>query len=79
MMKIRIVVRCEKDPDHAKVLEMRGRGLEYARDLAGLLDGTSDMYIYKPGPDSPIGKCGLCGAKVYASVQTWEVPDAQPE
>lgn len=41
-----------------------------ARNLAGLLDGSSLLYLYPPGEGSPIGKCGICQAQIKATVVT---------
>ena len=54
-------------PDHPK---------REAEDLAGLMDGSSEMYIYKPGPESTIGKCVNCGAQFKADLFGY---DADPE
>ena len=76
MKEIRIFVRCEREPNkHAKVLclgfgdqskandsEFIGYLKNMAATLAGLLEGNSPLYIHKPGPGSPIGRCGVCGA-----------------
>ena len=71
-----IVVRCKAQPlKHAKVLRITGKDEEYAKTLAGLLDGTSHLYVYKPGPDSPIGKCGVCGSALGCDVREVTVPD----
>ncbi len=40
---------------------------------AELLDGSSDMYIYPPGPDSVIGSCGICQSKFKCTVN--EIPE----
>jgi hypothetical protein len=62
-------VRCAKDENHAKVLRIDpALGLGYAETLAGLLDGSSPLYIYPPGEGSPIGKCAVCGAKLNCTV-----------
>lgn len=68
--EIRIILRCQNQPDkHAKILIIdECLGIEYAETLAELMDGTSRFYIYKPGPDSPIGKCATCGGQVKSEV-----------
>lgn len=75
---INLTVRCTKDPDHAKVLRFRDSSFEEIARLARLLDGTSENYIYKPGPDSPIGKCAICGAPYECTVSEID-PNAKPE
>ncbi len=62
-----IEVCCEKG--HRQVIKVDSSlGEEWARNLAGLLDGTSPMYVYPPGEDSPIGKCGVCGTPITATI-----------
>jgi hypothetical protein len=82
MKYIEVIVRCEAYPDtHAKKLRIDIdlpaaygiAAMEYARSLASLLDGTSEFYIYKPGPNSPIGRCCSCGAKVITGIFEVEV------
>ena len=54
---------------HRQVLQIAGElGLEYARGLAGLLDGTSDLYRFPPDEKSVIGKCGICGSQIECVV-----------
>ena len=43
-----------------------------AKTLAELLDGSSSLYIHKPGELSPIGKCATCGAPLTAEVEEIE-------
>lgn len=82
MKIIQITVRCEATPEHAKVLRLKDRDFPantraYADSLAKLLDGTSEFYIFPPGPRSPIGKCAVCQGKVTATVEEVEMPDAK--
>ncbi len=42
---------------------------EWVEAQARILDGTSEMYVFKPGPESVIGKCGICGAQIKCEVQ----------
>lgn len=79
--EIRVTVRCKSHPEkHAKILRVDPQlGLEFAQLMAGLLDGTSPMYIYKPGPDSPIGKCATCGGQLETTVEEVEVRGAEPK
>ena len=54
---------------HSQVLrvhEILGRAA--AEGLATLLDGTSPMYLQRPGADSVVGKCGICGAAFRCQV-----------
>lgn len=80
MQEIRLTVRCANQPNkHAKVLRLDAElGKEFAQGLADLLDGSSSLYIYKPGANSPIGKCCTCGGQLSATVEETEAEDAQP-
>jgi len=50
-------------------------GRQWAEGLAGLLDGTSPMYLYSPiGTDSVIGKCGICLAQINCTIAESEGP-----
>jgi len=77
MNEFRITVRCQREPaKHAKILRLKSeQGRQYADTLASLLDGSSPLFIHKPGPDSPIGKCATCGGGVEASVEEVEVKE----
>lgn len=43
---------------------------EMAVDFAGLLDGSSPMFVKNPigDPNTSIGKCATCGSQVHASL-----------
>lgn len=43
-------------------------GKDYAINLAQLMDGSSPLYVHPPDEKSMIGKCGICGKKVTATV-----------
>jgi hypothetical protein len=76
--EIRIIMRCQDDENHAKVLRLDAKlGMEYAQTLAGLLDGSSPLYIFPPQDLSPIGKCAICGGKLKYTIEERN-PDAQP-
>jgi hypothetical protein len=79
LKEIRITVRCVREPQkHAKILRCKARlGKRKAEELAELLDGTSLMYIHRPGENSPMGKCATCGAAVEAMVS--EIMDGEDE
>lgn len=74
MTVFEITVRCSSQPTkHAKKIRVDAQvGRAYVDTLAGLLDGSSPFYIYKPGPNSTIGKCATCGAEITAEVQEVE-------
>jgi hypothetical protein len=63
-----ITARCENG--HSQEIKIDGElGLEWAKGQAGLLDGTSPMYLHSPiGTDSVIGKCGLCRTQIRCEV-----------
>ena len=66
-MKHKITAVCEAG--HSQEIIIEGLGREYAELQAGLLDGTSPMYIHSPiGTDSVIGKCGICRAQIHCVV-----------
>jgi hypothetical protein len=77
MQEIRLTLRCAREPEkHAKVLRISAElGKEYAETFAGLLDGSSPFYIYKPGPNSPIGKCATCGGQLSSTIEEVEAID----
>jgi hypothetical protein len=77
MKEIRITVRCVASPtQHAKVIRVKARlGRRRAEELAELLDGTSLAYVHAPGPQSPIGRCCVCGSECEAEVS--EIVDGQ--
>lgn len=75
MKVIRLTIRCSKNPEkHAKLVRFPDASeqvlhfgaasfpREWVESYAQLLCGTSPLYVFPPGPNSPIGKCGVCGA-----------------
>lgn len=47
--------------------------------LRGLLDGTSEAYAEKPGPESPIGACDSCKARpIEIEIVTPSTPFDEP-
>ena len=81
MKEIRITVRCTDEPQkHAKVLRLHAAAkLPLANVLAGLLDGGSPMYIHAPGPNSPVGRCCVCGARVKCEVEEIFITEIRPQ
>lgn len=62
-------IECRCHNNHHQTLKVElSLGIEYARNLAGLLDGTSPMYLVPPGESSLLGKCGICGSSITATV-----------
>jgi len=64
-----ITATCEAG--HAQEIKIDGKmGREWAVNQAGLLDGSSPMYIADPrkDPASDIGKCGICRAQLTCTV-----------
>lgn len=83
MEAFEIVIRCTRNSDHAKKIRVDASkeawGQDAAEGLAALLDGTSPLYIHKPGPNSPIGKCATCGGPLTSTVERVQVKDAKPK
>ena len=69
--EIRIIVRCARNENHAKVLRLNAKviGFETAAFIAAILDGTSAAYITAPGPNSPVGKCCTCGGELETTIE----------
>lgn len=67
--KYEITLTCEAG--HSQTMTTEGMTEEMAKDFAGMLDGTSDWLIHKPGPESKIGKCNYpdCGKPFKATVE----------
>ena len=63
-----ITAKCSKG--HTQILKYdAGLDRDFVEMQAGLLDGTSPMYIHSPiGTGSVIGKCGICGSQISCSV-----------
>lgn len=78
MMNYVITAKCENG--HEQNITISGDlGRQWADAQAGLLDGTSGMYLYPPiGTDSVIGKCGICKAQIECSV-TESYPDMEDQ
>jgi hypothetical protein len=54
---------------HSQTIRIdEGLGCWFAEVQAGLLDGTSEIYVYPAGTDSVIGKCGICGSEFRCTV-----------
>lgn len=64
---VEMYLRCENG--HDQVIIVRGLDLDTVKGMAGLIDGTSPMYVYPPGPESMIGKCGICRGKIMSEVR----------
>jgi hypothetical protein len=57
------------DRAHEQRIRIEGRSRDWIAGLAALLDGTSPYYIHPPGPNTVLGKCGLCGAQIRCRVE----------
>lgn len=53
---------------HQQVITYTGMQREFAESVAKLMDGSSPLYVFPPGPESSIGKCGICGAQLTSRV-----------
>ena len=63
------IVRAECLNGHTQEITIRNVSRLWAESWAGLMDGTSDLYVHKPGPASVIGKCGICGQQIACTVR----------
>ena len=78
MKIIQIILRCKKDRDHAKIFRLDANvGMGLAETLAALLDGSSHLYIYPPGDQSPIGLCAVCGGGLTSEISERVTKDDQ--
>ena len=57
---------------HSQTFRVYGMSREWVDGWAGLMDGTSPLYVSPPDEQSPIGKCGICGAKITCKVEEME-------
>lgn len=66
-----IFVTAVCDAGHSQTLQVNGMSLEWAKEWAGLMDGTSHFYQRSPVGDaqSLIGKCGICGSQINCKVE----------
>lgn len=53
---------------HQQIITYTGMQREFAESVAKLTDGSSPLYKFPPGPESSIGKCGICGAQLTSRV-----------
>ena len=64
---------CESDPAHTSYITLEGCTREYADRLAGIMDGTSDFYLYpprdSPTPGSMLARCQRCQGWLLATVK----------
>lgn len=75
-----IVARCENG--HSQAIEVDGSlGVDWANGLAGLLDGSSPMYIHPPDPGSlsVVGRCGICRTQIKCVVTDSAPAPTHPE
>lgn len=82
MTEVRLMVRCEKNPNHAKVLALRTgplgvmklAGIRALMDVVGkTLCGRGELYIKKPGYRSPVGFCARCHGELNFTITEVEV------
>lgn len=62
--KFKITAVCESN--HTQDLHTEGLDRKWAEVQAGLLDGS--LLAVPPGPDSIIGKCGICNTPIKCTV-----------
>lgn len=82
MKIIWLTIKCKADPDHRKLLKFRldpdttmESAMHNVEITAQIITGTSPLYIHKPGPKSPIGKCATCGGGLEYTIE--EAIDAE--
>lgn len=64
-----VTIICESG--HSQTIKVEGMSREWAEQWAGLIDGTSTFYVHSPiGTESVIGKCGICGKQIKATVES---------
>jgi hypothetical protein len=63
---VKLIATCTAG--HEQIITTEDMRKEYVVQLAGLMDGSSALYVNKPGPESSIGKCGKCGAQIKCDV-----------
>lgn len=64
-----ITAKCRNG--HTQELFVDGMlGIDWVKEQADLIDGTSSLYLVKPAddPESIIGKCGICKAQFFCNV-----------
>lgn len=59
-------LRCENGHEQHVILDVGDR--EEAVTFAGLLDGSSPLFVHKPGPESLMHRCGICRGSFKATV-----------
>lgn len=67
MNRYKVTFTCQNG--HQQAITYEGVTKGTAEMWAGLCDGTSHFYAYPPGPDSVIGKCGICGGMLSSKVE----------
>jgi hypothetical protein len=69
-----IDARCSNG--HVQQIVLSGYTREHAQQLAALMDGTSELYFYKPREHpvegSKIGRCDICDGWVECSLFGYE-------
>jgi hypothetical protein len=73
-MKVQAV--CESG--HRQSFTIENMSPEWVEMWAGLMDGTSPLYVHPPDEKSVIGKCGICGKPFKASVVNDVSPTETP-
>lgn len=60
--------KCEGECKKEQTITYEDFTREYVERVAGLMDGTSPLYVFKPNGDSTLGKCETCGGKFTCTV-----------
>jgi hypothetical protein len=66
-LKFEMYLKCENG--HEQTIIYSGLDRPTVEAIAGLLDASSPMYVYPVGPDSLIGRCGICRGEITAEVR----------
>ena len=75
-----LVIRLKCASGHVQILRLSDNAsVEWAKSLAGMLDGTSSHYKHVPSDIWAIGKCGVCGGTVVATIQEYQCQHSPSE
>lgn len=77
-MAIEYFVTATCEDGHKQEMTYRGVSRQQAELFVRLLDGTSPLYVIKPGPDSRIGRCGICSKPFTCDIQEREFTEDVP-
>lgn len=64
----RYIIKAVCPNGHVQQIAFDGFTRADVERTAGLMDGSSELYVFPPGPDSLIGKCASCGESFFCEV-----------